>query len=68
MFSSGGEDEKEKAINQRPTGDISEFTLEELSKATSKLKNRKALRLDQIANGVLRVVVNETRDSLEGYE
>ena len=55
---------KKKPEIQRPMGDIPEFTLEELIKDTSKLKNRKAPELDQRVNEVLRVVVNETPETI----
>ena len=55
---------KKKPEIQRLIGDIPEFTPEELIKDTSKLKNRKAPELDQRVNEVLRVVVNETPETI----
>ena len=55
---------KKKPEIQRLIGDIPEFTPEELIKDTSKLQNRKAPGLDQIVNEVLRVVINETPETV----
>ncbi|KAJ3664899.1 hypothetical protein Zmor_000434 [Zophobas morio] len=50
LFPNEDKEDGEKTWEKRLTGDIPEFTLDELVKATKRLKNRKAPGLDQIVN------------------